>query len=172
MVHMITFWEISFISFWSVVLSGTVSWESDAILPSSVFIPVANTTPYQLPVATVVHMNTRLCLSPTSASHWIAWVYLFTGFDSPVKEKSLVCRFISSITLKSAGIPSPSSINTISPGTSSEAFTSTNFPSLFTLATGFNIFLSDCIIFSAFASWKYPIHAFTNKSMAIMPAPL
>lgn len=55
-VPIITFLEMFCISFCNVVVPGIVSCESEAILHNSVSIPVENTTPYQLPVDTVVHI--------------------------------------------------------------------------------------------------------------------
>ena len=161
-VPIVSFLAMLSISSWSGVSSGICSCERLAILPSSVFIPVEKTTHHAYPVATVVPIQTQLFLSEIKTSPAISWVNLFCGFDSPVSEKSLVWNSDSWITLISAGMLSHSSIYTISPGIKFSANSSTSLPFLLTLALGCSIFLSDSMIFSAFASWMYPMIAFTN----------
>jgi len=89
-VPIVSFFAMFFISFWSGVSSGICSWERFAILPSSVFIHVANTTHQAYPVATVVPIHTQLFLSESKMSPGILCVNLFTGLDSQVREKSFV----------------------------------------------------------------------------------
>lgn len=161
-VPIVSFFAIFFISFWSGVSSGICSCDKFAILPSSVFIPVANTTHHAYHVATVVHIHTQLFLSEINTSPLISCVNFFWGLDSPVSEKSFVWNSDSWMILTSAGILSHSSIYTISHGTNFSASSSTITPFLLTLAFGWSIFLSDSIILSALAYWIYPIIALTN----------
>jgi len=58
---------------------------------------------------------------------------LFTGVDSPVKDDSFTLISYPSISTPSAGILSPASIITISPGTNFSDNISCSFPSLITL---------------------------------------
>ncbi len=83
------------------------------------------------------------------------------GTDSPVREDS--SDFISTevINLTSAGMISPSSKTTKSPGTTSSALMEAILPPRFTVQVGVESFFkasSDC---SAFCSWIEPISALT-----------
>lgn len=98
-----------------------VSVLSVAIFHSSVPHPVATTTPIAFPVATVVPIKHILVRSPSSVSLGIACLCFLFGLDSPVSEKSLVCKLCSSIILMSAGMVSPSCMIRISQGTISSA---------------------------------------------------
>ena len=69
----------------------------------------------------------------------IASHFLDTSSDSPVNISSLTFKFILFISLPSAGIISPVSINTISPGTNSDFETCSTSPSLSTLTSIFSV---------------------------------
>ena len=123
-----------------------------AILPSSVFIPVAAMTPFALPVATVVPRNAILSRSARDDFFFIVLLFFSWGIDSPVSEKSLVLRSNDSIMRTSAGTLSPSSRYKISPGTSSNCGSSVNSPSLYTLAGDCTSFFRESMIRSALCS--------------------
>ncbi len=133
------------------------SWMSWAILPISVFMPVAVTAIFPRPYVTIVLLKTILIRSPMPAfGSCIGSVPFSTGTDSPVRADSSVVRFTASISLPSAGTKSPSSIRTMSPGTSSEAGRFCGCPSLSTLACGELSLRRAAKDFSAFLSCHTP----------------
>ncbi len=92
--------------------------------------PVEVTTALASPATTKVPIQTIFDWSAMATFLVKTMECLLTGKDSPVREASWVLRFLCSIILASAGILSPSSINKTSPGTTSEASTSTKSPLL------------------------------------------
>src|SRR5215472_11101361 len=89
--------------------------------PSSVPLPVATTTPVPRPDETKVPENAMPFRSPTVAFSATALIVLSIGTDSPVSAASSVRRFLTSTRRRSAGMRSPDSSSTTSPGTSSSA---------------------------------------------------
>ncbi|MPN41666.1 hypothetical protein SDC9_189220 [bioreactor metagenome] len=75
-----------------------------------------------------------------------------TGTASPVNEASSIFKFELSISLKSAGIISPASNTTTSPGTIFDAVISDCLPFLITFAFGALIFCNASTDFSALPS--------------------
>ena len=94
--------------------------------------------------------------------------FFSTGTDSPVKAASWDFKFTASTILKSAGIKSPVSKITISPGTNSLDWTTSNFPFLITFATWLLIFCKASKDFSALFSWATPIIALTTTTIIII----
>jgi len=119
---------------WSGVSSCVSSLRLVAILPSSVWIPVAVTSMRPRPVTTVVPMNTWF--APSS-------VFLLTGSLSPVRIASSTAIFVLSMSLPSPGTRSPAARTAISPGTSSRSSISRRKPSRMTVAVGLRRFLSE-----------------------------
>ncbi len=78
-----------FIACCSPVLGSLASITSPLILPSSVVIPVAVTTPIPRPRVIVVPANTMLFLSARAVLGGRILSYLYTGVDSPVSADSL-----------------------------------------------------------------------------------
>ena len=105
--------------------------------------------------------------TPTSSEKTISESFS-TGKDSPVKDDSSVFKLMASISLKSAGTVLPSSKITISPGTSSSAFSSTKAPSLLTIQVGEDILFKASNDFSALLSCTVPIIAFKTQTPMMM----
>ena len=124
-----------------------------AIRPNSVFIPVATTTPVASPLATVVPIKTQLSCSetPTSFVMTVSWDFSL-GCDSPVNIKSLVEKPVVCIKRMSAGIPSPSVNDTISPVTNSSEGISIFLPLRKTKHRSIIKSFSEAKIFSDFQS--------------------
>ena len=92
-------------------------------------------------------------LSPReTSSKKVFFASFSTGTDSPVKDASSIFKFELSTSLTSAGIISPASIVTMSPGTKVFAGTTSMCPSLNTFAFGEAIFLRASRDFSALPS--------------------
>gem|GEM_PF-5320153 len=89
-----------------------------------------------------------------------------TGFDSPVRAKSLHEMFCDSMTLASAGIASPCSSCMMSPMTSCVALISCIVPSLYTLECGLISFCNFSMIFDALCSCIIPIVALREMMIA------
>ncbi len=92
---------------------------------------------------------------------------LYTTSDSPVNEDSLIESWWTSSNLISAGTLSPSSNQTISPGTTSSIDNRCSIPSRNTIQWHTSNFLRESIAFSAFASCIYDNTAFNVKAMQI-----
>jgi hypothetical protein len=125
---------------------------SSAILPTSVSIPVATTTPRPRPLETVLDDQTMFWRSPIGqlGSFAIYSGCLAMGKLSPVSRASLVSKFMASKTLRSAGTTSPTWILTTSPTTSSSALILSILPwSRMTVAMGADSEFRLCIVFSA-----------------------
>ena len=142
-----------------------------AILPISVSLPVAVTSPLPWPYVTIDEEKAKLSLSPipTSLSN-STWESFSTATDSPVREDSSICRLLDSKSLISAGIISPVSMITISPGTSSSAFTFFLPPSLMMVASGELIFWRAATESSARPSWIIDIIALITTIAIIITA--
>mmetsp|Transcript_16245 Transcript_16245/g.34323 ORF Transcript_16245/g.34323 Transcript_16245/m.34323 type:complete len:259 (+) Transcript_16245:100-876(+) len=122
------------------VCSFLVLIASAAMRPITVLSPVAITTPLQLPSGTCVPKKQRFCVS--SGSSWEHTGLRFCGSDSPVKAALSTWKLSEhSKTRISAGIRSPASTKTISPGTICIATTSSVVPSRRTFTFGGSIFL-------------------------------
>ena len=98
-----------------------------AILPISVFIPIASTSIIPLPFKTIV---------PIYPSFLSFIVSLETPTDSPVSNDSSTTILEASINLPSAGILSPASTTTTSPKVNSLDVITFKLPSLITLHVG------------------------------------
>ena len=102
--------------------------ESAAMRPSSVRIPVANTTPRASPPVALVPLNNRSWAATRATLGSIRSAERSAGADSPLS----VDRSTSTapeIMRMSAAMRSPSSTSTMSPGTSSTATISCGVPS-------------------------------------------
>ena len=108
-----------FSRFSSGVCCASASLTCSKILPNSVRIPVATTTPRPVPRVMAVPLYTMLSRSSTTVSLASRSVCLCTGNDSPVRVDSLALSFWAWTRRRSAGTRSPASKKTISPGTSS-----------------------------------------------------
>ncbi|MCY1241547.1 hypothetical protein D9M72_544550 [compost metagenome] len=104
-----------------------------AILPISLFLPVASTTPRARPRVTRVPAYTmwRRCSSPVMETGACDFL---TGDDSPVNKDSSQKRPSTTVSRMSAGTRPPDSSATRSPGTISRVSSSTKCPSRTTLA--------------------------------------
>ena len=141
------------------------------MLPTSVFIPVAITTPVPRPYITMEDEYAILLLSPkVHVSGNTASASFSAGTDSPVSEASCIFKFAESINRTSAGTMSPSQSNTISPTTNSAAGITLSSPWRNTRAVGAlisrNASKEDC----AFFSCTMPMAAFKITIANITPA--
>ena len=121
--------------------------------PISVRIPVAVTTPRPRPAPTVVPLNTMLRRSARATLPARGAVSFGTGTLSPVRAASFVRSAVASISRASAGIASPSSSRTMSPGTSPVAGISRSVPSRITRARAADIRRNAAMASAARASW-------------------
>ena len=88
---------------WSGVSCFSVLFSISAILPTSVFIPVATTIASPLPYVIKLEENSIFILSPTPISLSSILLAIFSiGKDSPVKDASCDFKFTASVILKSA----------------------------------------------------------------------
>ena len=152
------------------VASAMTRWESPAILPNSVSIPVATTTPRPRPLTTVVPEKTMLFRSARGVPAGSRPGALSTGTDSPVSAASSTWSDVASVSERSAGTRSPISRTTISPGTTAEASISFCTPSRMTTARWTSIFLSASMASPACHSWVYPRRAFKRTMMRMAAA--
>mmetsp|Transcript_20775 Transcript_20775/g.54132 ORF Transcript_20775/g.54132 Transcript_20775/m.54132 type:complete len:285 (+) Transcript_20775:1005-1859(+) len=146
--------------------SSAACWTCDWITPISVFMPVATTTPTQVPLLTVVPENSMFFLSWMRADLATGSVVFSTVSDSPVKAPSSVLTLVvSNFTSRmSAGTLSPTLTRTISPGTNSDAGRSGfSTPFLMTCAAQFCRFFSASKAFSALCSCHTPTIALIIK---------
>lgn len=135
-----------------------------AILPTSVFIPVAVTTATAHPVATFVPRWTTFERSASGASErFRACASFATGDDSPVSAASLVRSTVLSMSRESAGTTSPLSSRITSPGTSSAAPTTRGMPARRTRAERPVSLRSAASARSARYSCVKPMTAFTTR---------
>ena len=89
------------------VRSSLVSANKLAILPISVRLSIATTTPLARPSTAKVPIKARLVLSAKTAPLSKIFICLSCGQDSPVNGASLVLKSITSNNLISAGTRSP-----------------------------------------------------------------
>ncbi len=94
-------------------------------------------------------------------------LFFSTGTDSPVRADSCIFRFAVSINRRSAGMISPVSSTTISPGTISVEITSSTCPPRNTFEWGELILLSASSDDCAFSSCMVPMIAFTTRIASI-----
>ena len=133
--------------------------------PNSVLSPVAKTTAWPVPEATLVPMNTRLgMLMVASSSSTMGSEVLRTASDSPVRAMLMVDISYWRMSRASAEMLSPSSSCTRSPGTRSATATIVTSPSRTTLALAGTIFCRASVAFSARYSWKKPMVAFNSTT--------
>ena len=119
-------------------------------LPISVSMPMAVTSISPRPRVTIVFMYAMLSRSANAVSvSTKASISLPNGSDSPVSVDSLISRLTATISLPSAGMRSPASSNTMSPGTKCSAGISWVLPSRRTRALEGSIFLSAARLCSA-----------------------
>ncbi len=97
--------------------------------------------------------------SPTVAFSATASVVLSIGTDSPVSAASSVRRFLTSTRRRSAGMRSPDSSSTTSPGTSSSAGIRRVSPPRMVLASAESMLRIESSAFSALPSWMNPSRA-------------
>jgi hypothetical protein len=116
------------------------SWfRSAAIEPTRVFMPVATTTPTQVPAFTL--HEEKAMLSAVSFSGWpemgcLTTVFFATSSGSPVRSISFTRKSLVWMLRMSAGTTSPVLSFTMSPGTMSRELTSTSWPSRMTTEMG------------------------------------
>ncbi len=126
------------------------------------------TTPVARPRVTRVPAWAILVLSARTVSvASIASACFCTASDSPVSSDSSMDRSCCVTNRRSAGILSPDSSRTMSPGTSSSASSSKEVPARTTLASWVTICLSAAALFWAEYSWKAPISALSNNTITI-----
>ena len=148
--------------------SGSASCSMWAIRPVSVAIPVAVTRASARPRVTMVFMKTAVIRSPSGArSSTSAAADLPAGCASPVSEDSCTSSEVEENRRPSAGIRSPASTMTTSPGTSSAASTRTVRPSRRTVAVVTSICFSASSEFSARDSWTKPVVALSSTTRTI-----
>ena len=151
------------------VSSGLTSASNWLIRPSSVSLPVVTTTPVARPDTTIVPENAMHSRSPTVALPETASVFFSAGTDSPVSAASSVRRFFASTSRKSAGILSPNSSSTTSPGTSCSAGSMRVSPPRTVRASAESMLRIESSAFSALPSWmnpKSPLRTTTAKMIA------
>ena len=115
-------------------------------------------------------------LSPMEASPSIDSVLFSTGTDSPVSAASCTFRLMASVRRRSAGMLSPVSISTMSPGTSSRDSMMRRSPSRTTLQRGAAMRSKASSDRSAFDSCTMPMMALATRmtrmmSASVMPSP-
>ncbi len=124
-----------------------------AMRPISVSMPVAVTTISPRPRVTTVFMKLMLPRSASGAFSAAPPACFSTGSDSPVSAASSICSALATQSRPSAGVLSPASSTTRSPGTSSAASISCFAPSRRTRAFNASIFFSAPRLCSARCSW-------------------
>ncbi len=152
------------------VTSDCTSPTSVPMRPISVSCPVATTSPRAWPKLTTVPAYAMQERSARAASAATAAVSFSTGTDSPVSAASLILRFFSCISRRSAGTRAPDSSSTMSPGTSRAASISWRSPPRSTVARLASIACTASSACSALPSWMKPISAFTSTTPMITPA--
>ena len=144
---------------------------ASAMRPISVRRPVATTTPWARPFRIVHPACSMLARSATGVRvSWTASGCLATGSDSPVSSDSSTVNSWCSISRRSAPIRSPDSSRRMSPGTSSAASTSTQWPWRRTIARSRISASSASASFCAFHSWATPITALSWSTTKMKPA--
>ena len=124
-------------SIWRGVISFSLSCTISAIFPNSVCIPVEVIIARPFPAVIAVPWKTIFFMSPiTGRSKWRGFVILRTAWDSPVSAASSAEKPTAYTTRPSAGILSPASSVTKSPGTISRDSIVFHKPSRITVALG------------------------------------
>ena len=163
------------VSWSSCRVSGVFScstWPSiPEMCPTSVCIPVAVTTISPRPRVTVEFMYAMSRRSPSgTSSPAMGSRLLRTGVLSPVSAASSISSVAATRRRPSAGILSPASNATTSPGTSSSPGTSASSPPRRTCARITSIFCSAATLSAALPSWFRPSTALSTVSpMITMP---
>ncbi len=145
---------------------------ASAIVPTSVFWPVATTTPMPRPVMTVVPAKVTFPRSPIDASASASARFFLTATDSPVSSDSSTVRLAACMRRRSAGTRIPDSRRTMSPGTMVAESTSSSFPPRLTCAVIRSRLCRRLALFSAFHSCTSPITAFKKTTARMKPASL
>jgi hypothetical protein len=141
--------------------------------PTAVRAPVATTTPWPRPRATVVPANAMLRQSAGPASVApIQAASLRTGSDSPVSKASPISRPWASSSRRSAGTRCPVSRATTSPGTTSALSSSTESPSRSTVARIWRSFWRLWLCCSARHSCQPPSVELSNSTTPMKAASL
>ena len=131
--------------------------------PTSVSIPVPVTTISPRPRVTVEFMYAMSVRSPRGTSSPATGSTDFrTGVLSPVRAASSISSVAATVSRPSAGILSPASKETTSPGTSSSAGMSTCPPPRRACALIRSIFWSAATLSAALPSWFRPRIAFST----------
>ena len=110
------------------VVSSTISWTREEIVPSSVLMPVPVTTASPDPLVKAVPLKSMLARSARGTSSGRISDDFATGRDSPVSDDSSACSFEPARIRRSAVMMSPPSRMMISPGTRSWAGISMTIP--------------------------------------------
>ncbi len=141
--------------------------------PTSVSMPVAVTTNVPVPRVAFVFMKTMPLRSPSGTSSPVtASVPLETGTLSPVSADSAISSVAAWSSRPSAGMMSPASTDTMSPGTSWSAGSSSSRPSRRTFALMIIIFWRAATAAAALPSWFRPSTAFRTVSrISTRPVP-
>ncbi|MBA7681345.1 hypothetical protein ES703_89683 [subsurface metagenome] len=135
------------------VTTFRVSFTSLAILPNSVFSPVATTIPFAEPRVMKVPLKAIQRWSPGDRFGFgIGSTFFSTGIDSPVRAASSALASLIKNRRKSADIPSPPLRRTTSPGTSSRVGKTFCSSSLSTVHSGTIILRSASRAASVFPS--------------------
>ncbi len=132
--------------------------------PISVDMPVAVTRISPRPRVTVVFMKTEQCRSPRGTPGAWGEVSFATGWLSPVRAASSTSRPVAAITRPSAGIRSPASTSTTSPGTIASVGTLASVPSRRTRAERASMRRRAAREASARFSWTKPMTALTSTT--------
>ncbi len=145
------------------VSSSSCSCKLEAILPSSVEVPMDVTSMIDRPEHTVVPMNRPFLPS---------WTSFTTASDSPVRIASFTENCNPSNNLPSAGMCSPLVSRTRSPGTSSQISTSFLSPSRMTVVVGFNNpFKASYVCWARYSCTKPRITSATTTTMMMAKSP-
>ncbi len=142
------------------VFSSPVVWSMPEMCPTSVVMPVSVTRISPAPRVALVFMKAMSTRSPSGVSTAATCSTSFgTGALSPVRADSSISRVAALMMRPSAGIRSPASTRTMSPGTSSSAGICSSCPSRRTLVWTIIIFWSAATLDSALPSWLSAITA-------------
>jgi hypothetical protein len=108
--------------------------------------------------------------SPTVAFAGTASTLFSAGTDSPVRAASSVRRFFASTSRRSAGIRSPDSSSTTSPGTSCSAGSIRVSPPRTVRASAESMLRIESSAFSALPSWMNPSSALRTTTAKVIAA--
>src|SRR5829696_3676977 len=141
--------------------------------PTSVAMPVAVTTNVPVPRVAFVFMKTMSVRSPSGTSSPSTRATPFdTGTLSPVSADSATSSVAADRSRPSAGMMSPASTETMSPGTSCSAGSWRSSPSRCTFALMIIIFCRAATAAAALPSWFRPSTALnTVRKSSMIPVP-